>query len=245
MRDFRRSISGSIARSLAVGAVVAATLAAGPARSDPLEPVNRAMFTFNDYAVYYVIDPLSDFTQTWIPIPVREIGKNLYENLTEPEFVVAHLLAGDHQSATNSFSRFVVNSTVGLAGAFDVASALGIERRHIEFGEALCAAGAPAGDYLVLPLVGPTNVTTASLVTGFIVGGWYLLSMISPILATADLVIDFSASAASLRYANDMPGHEPTDPYALQREGYLEYLAEACPAAETPTPAQPAAAHAP
>ena len=193
-------------RYVASGCLAAATLVAGllmasPARADALEPVNRAMFTFNDYAVDYVINPLAGFAGTWIPEHLRIAGTNVYENLTEPEFVVAHWLAGNNPAATDSLGRLLINSTLGLGGIFDVASSLGIHRKEIEFGEALCSAGLPTGHYLVLPLVGPTNVATAGAVSGFIVGGWFLLSMVSPVLATADLVIDLSASAASLRQA--------------------------------------------
>jgi len=189
------------------------------------------MFGFNDAAIDDVIDPTARFASTWIPQPVREIGSNFYENLTEPEFVVAHLLAGNYRLASDSMGRLAINSTLGLGGLFDVAGKLGIRRTQIEFGAALCAAGLPAGDYVVLPLVGPTNVIAAGAVSGFIVGGWFALSLVSATLATADLVIDLSASAASLRHVDDIPDQQAPDPYAIQRADYATYLATACPAA--------------
>ena len=210
-------------------AVAAGLIAATPAQADPLESLNRAMFTFNDNAVYYVIDPLARAADTWIPDTLRTAGSNVYENLTEPEFIVAHSLAGNRGAAADSTYRLVINSTLGIGGLFDVASRLGIGRQQIEFGEALCQAGLPAGQYLVLPLVGPTNAVTATAVSGFIVGGWFLLSLVSTTLATADLVLDLSASAASLRYAGDMPDQQAHDAYSIQREEYLAYLRKSCP----------------
>ena len=214
----------------ATAALAAGLATAAPAQADPLEPFNRAMFTFNTYAVDHVIDPLAQFSQAWIPQPLRTAGSNVYENLTEPEFIVAHVLAGDNGAATASIGRLAVNSTLGLGGLFDVAGRFGIDRTPIEFGEALCAAGVPTGDYVVLPLVGPSNVVTAASVSVFIVGGYYVLSLLSTALATADLIVDFSASAASLRHADDMPDRQARDAYAVQRADYLSYLTTACPA---------------
>ena len=209
---------------------LAVLAAASPARADPLETVNRAMFSFNDNAVYYVIDPVRRFSDAWIPDPLRTAGGNVYENLTEPEFMVANWLAGDGSAAIDSVYRMAINSTLGIAGIFDVASSFGIRRTPVDFGAALCDAGLPPGEYLVLPLVGPTNVVAAGAISGFIVGGWFALSLVSSTLATADLVLDLSASAASLRYAGDMPDQQARDAYSTQREEYLAYLARSCPA---------------
>jgi phospholipid-binding lipoprotein MlaA len=202
---------------------------AGPAvaRADTLESVNRSMFDFNNATITWIIDPLSEFVRAWVPQPVRQAGSNVYENITEPEFVVAHMMVGDSKAAQDSLRRLILNSTLGLGGLFDVATGIGFRRKPIEFGAALCQAGLSPGDYLILPLVGPTNVTTASAIVGFIVGGWYALSMVSAALATADLVIDMSASAASLRYAGDAPP-DGSDPYLLQRGDYWSYMRGGC-----------------
>lgn len=221
-------------------AITLALAAANPAHADPLEPLNRAMFTFNDNAVYYVIDPVGRFADRWIADPLREAGSNVYENLTEPEFIVAHWLAGNRPAAADSIYRLAINSTLGIGGIFDLASRLGIHRQNIEFGAALCDAGLPAGQYIVLPLVGPTNTVAAGAISGFIVGGWYLLSMVSTTLATADLVLDLSASAASLRYAGDVPDHQAQDAYSIQRAEYLAYLAKSCPGSQVVMQGRPA-----
>ncbi len=205
-------------------------LGAGGARAgdDPLEAFNRGVFGFNTAVVDHVIAPASDVFAAWMPEGVRRAGGNVYTNLTEPEFMVTNLLAGNHEEAAVSFGRFAVNSTVGLAGLYDPASALGLVRRETEFGEALCRAGVPTEPYMVLPLAGPGNAWSAGLLTGFIVGGWYLLSLISPVLATADLVLDLSASAASLRHASDQPDKDRLDPYAVQKADYRRYLDKGC-----------------
>jgi len=225
---------------LAVVLAMMAGLAGGPALAsapaaaetpDPLESFNRQMFHFNRQAVDYFINPLADFLVTWVPAPLRTAGANVYDNLTEPEFIVTNLFKGQTHDAAVSGGRFVVNSTLGLGGILEVANGLGLKRRPTEFGEAVCAAGIPAGPYLVLPLIGPANATSAGLITGFFAVEWYALSLISTLLATADLVVDLSASAASLRHADDVPPGNLHDAYTLQRGQYLEYMNRGCPAA--------------
>jgi phospholipid-binding lipoprotein MlaA len=212
--------------------------AAVPARAnpDPWESFNRTMFAFNNGLVDYVIEPLASTLETWTPPLVRELGSNFYANLTEPEFIVTNLFKGNHGDAAISAQRFLVNTTLGAAGLFDPATDFGLIRRETEFGESLCAAGVPVGPYLVLPAIGPTNAMSAGLITGFFTVEWYVLAMVSTLLATADLVVDLSASAASLRHAAEQPDMSNADPYVLQRAGYLRYLEKGCVSAAPAAP---------
>lgn len=201
---------------------------------DPLEQVNRSIFLFNEKAVIYVISPLSAALSEVVPEAAKQAGANFYSNLIEPEFIVTNLLTGNYPGAGASAARFGVNSTIGIAGLFDPASSMDITRTETEFSEALCKAGLPAGSYLVLPLIGPVNTVSAGLLTGFFAVEWYALSLISSVLATADLVIDFSASAASLRDIGEIPDTDGGDAYLTQRREYLEYLLPACAGAGQP-----------
>jgi len=216
--------------SLSVSPVAAAPITA----EDPLENVNRAIFAFNETTVTYVIKPLSATLSELVPEPFRQAGSNVYSNLIEPEFIVTNLLIGNYTGAGTSAARFGVNSTIGLAGLFDPASSLDLVRTETEFSESLCKAGLPAGSYLVLPLIGSVNTVSAGLLTGFFAVEWYALSMISSVLATADLVVDLSASAASLRRADQIPDGAAADAYLTQRREYLEYLTPACNAPVEP-----------
>ncbi len=200
----------------------------GPAAVDPLEPFNRSMFEFNNLVVDYVIDPLSGTLKAWVPPAVREAGTRVYDNLTEPEFIVTNLFSGNKADAGVSASRFAINTTLGVAGLFDPATGMGFVRRETEFGESLCRLGVPTAPFMVLPLIGPANAWSAGLLTGFFTVEWYALSLISTLLATADLVVDVSASAASLRHATDQPDMASRDPYVLQRAEYLHYIEKGC-----------------
>ncbi len=220
--------------AFAFGLTLTLTLASGaaaapsPATSDPLEAFNRSMFEFNNLVVDYVIDPVSGVLRAWVPVFVREAGARMYDNLTEPEFIVTNLFSGNKADAGVSASRFAINTTLGLAGLFDPASEMGFVRRETEFGESLCHLGVPTAPFVVLPFIGPANTWSAGLLTGFFAVEWYALSMISTLLATADLVVDISASAASLRHATDQPDMAARDPYILQRTEYLQYVEKGC-----------------
>lgn len=208
---------------------VAAFLASGTARAadDALEGFNRQMFAFNNAVVRNVIDPVGATLDAWVPGGLRRMGTNMYANLVEPEVMVSNLITGNYSDAGAAAGRFAINSTVGLAGAFDAASAVGLERRQGDLGAALCHAGLPSGSYLVVPLVGPTSVATASAVTGFFVLEWNVLNLISTLLATADAVVDISVSAAALKDAGDVP-QSGADPYVVQREAFWADRARTC-----------------
>lgn len=195
---------------------------------DPHEWANRKLFGFNQWLVFAMVDPLADWLEKTLSPGIKQAGQNVYANLVEPEFIVTNWMMGDSQAAWASVQRFLINSTVGVVGLWDPASRLGIQRTEAEFTEALCVAGLNPGNYVVLPVVGPVSSTSAMLVTGFFAVEWYLLAILSPTIATIDLIIDLSASAASLRYARDLPDEALQDPYVLQRTGYRAYLEPHC-----------------
>jgi phospholipid-binding lipoprotein MlaA len=213
-------------------ATIAAVLlmSAGAARAqsaDPLEGFNRQMYGFNKAFVEHVINPTVDTVGPYIPPLVVEGLGNAYSNLTEVEYLLNGALRRDAGMAATSAGRFVINTTVGVGGLFDVATPFGLPRQTGDFGEAMCAAGVPPGPYIVLPLAGPANVTSAGLLIGGVAVEVYLLSFISTALATVDfLVIDLGGSAAALRYATDIP--PGADGYAVQRSDYKSYITAAC-----------------
>lgn len=222
--------------ALTLAAAVGLGAGTSHAQADPLESFNRAMFDFNNRVVDHVIEPLSGAVTAWVPPALRQAGVNVYANLTEPEFIVTNLFSGRNDDAGVSAGRFAINTTLGIGGLFDPATEFGLIRRETEFGESLCALGVPTQPFVVLPLIGATNVWSAGLLTGFFAVEWYALSLISTVLATADLVVDLSASAASLRHAADQIDENAHDPYGVQRADYFRYIEKGCGvAASKPT----------
>lgn len=132
---------------------------AAPVHSDPLETINRSIWDFN----YQVLDkhllrPAAVFYRDHIPEPAQDGIYNFVSNLDEPYSVVNNLLQGKFGYAANATGRFLVNSTVGVLGIFDVANELGMERKQDEFGEVLATWGVGEGAYLMMPAMGPTTV---------------------------------------------------------------------------------------
>jgi phospholipid-binding lipoprotein MlaA len=201
--------------------------------SDPLEPFNRAMFRFNDAVLDNLIYPLGGLAQTWVTPHARQAATNVYNNLSETEFIITNLLQGNFTDARVALERFAVNSTVGLAGLYDPATSWGLVTREPEFSEAVCSLGIPSGAYLVAPLVGPTNVNAAAALAGLYVGHLYVLALVSSTLVTIDIVVDATVGTAMLRHSVDPVDPVSTDPYNVQRYQYAEYIETACAAHPT------------
>lgn len=124
---------------------------------DPLEPVNRATFSLNLGLQRVVIAPVAKTVDVVVPGPAQRAVARLFSNLRLPVVLVNHLLQLRIPPAAATTGRFVVNSTIGVAGLFDPATGLGLAIRDTDFGETLARCRVPGGPYLVLPLAGPTT----------------------------------------------------------------------------------------
>ncbi len=129
--------------------------------NDPLEPVNRLVFNANDAIDTAILRPVAETYGAVVPQFVRDRIRAFIANLQEPRIFANNLLQLRINDAGFTFARFYVNSTLGLAGLFDVASEHGLPRQTGDFGETLYTWGVDSGPYLVLPLFGPSNVRDA------------------------------------------------------------------------------------
>lgn len=152
-------ISSARMMSLAVAlATVAALPAAADEVSDPIEPVNRGIFWFNDKADVYVLEPTARGWDYVLPDEMQTAIAHFFDNVRFPVVMINNLLQAKPAAASIDVGRFVVNTTLGVAGFFDPASEFGLERHDEDFGQTLGYWGVPAGPYLVAPLLGPTNL---------------------------------------------------------------------------------------
>lgn len=130
---------------------------------DFLEGFNRVMWDFNyDVLDPYVVRPLSIVYMEWTPWPIRSGLNNFLNNLDEPANAVNNLLMGNGSQAVENFSRFWINSTIGLLGFIDVASAANISSTSRAFGDVVGYYGVGNGAYLMLPAYGPVTVRDAA-----------------------------------------------------------------------------------
>ncbi len=125
--------------------------------NDPLEPLNRVIFQFNEVVYMVLLDPIARTYNRVLPSKVRLVISNFLSNLASPVTFVNDLLQLEFDRAMTTLGRFVVNTTAGMGGAVDVAETIGLEQHGEDFGQTLGVYGVGEGFYLVLPLFGPSN----------------------------------------------------------------------------------------
>ncbi|MDF2177494.1 VacJ family lipoprotein [Aliiglaciecola sp. CAU 1673] len=189
---------------------------------DPLEPVNRAVWTFNwDYLDAYLVRPVAVVYRDYMPNFARKGLLNAAENLEEPSSSINNLLQGKVGPSMVSLGRFVINSTVGLLGTIDVAKAMGLERKEEEFGEVLGTWGVGTGPYLMVPAMGPNDVRSG---VGDAVDSAYFpidnlawqLNIVRFVVKGLEKRIDLVQQEALL--------NEAVDPYAMVKDIYFQNL---------------------
>lgn len=133
--------------------------AAQTSDEDPFESFNRAVFKFNDTADTYVLRPVAKGYRAVTPDPVEKAISRVFSNLGEINSVANSLLQGKFDKAGRHTARFLINTTLGIAGVFDVADPAGLPKINGEdFGQTLATWGVGSGPYLVLPLLGSSTV---------------------------------------------------------------------------------------
>ncbi|MDN5850128.1 MAG: VacJ family lipoprotein [Nitrococcus sp.] len=191
---------------------------------DPLEPMNRKIFAFNEQLDRYVLHPAAQAWEYITPAFVRESVGNFFSNVTYPGVVINDILQGKTGDAGRNLLRFVVNSTLGIGGLLDPASAMGLRAQPEDFGQTFAAWGSGPGPYLVLPLLGPSNFRD----TAGLPGDFYsnALTFIVP-----GISIPIRAGLASLHAVNTRArfdeavriSHEAAlDRYAFIRSAYQQ-----------------------
>ena len=131
-----------------------------PAESvkDPYEGFNRAMFTFNDKLDKYFMKPIATGYNTIMPKPLNQGVHNFFLNIGNFPNIANDLLQANFYQATNDTWRLIINSTIGVAGFFDMATRMGLQAYQNDFGLTLARWGYQNSNYLVLPFFGPNTV---------------------------------------------------------------------------------------
>jgi phospholipid-binding lipoprotein MlaA len=126
--------------------------------ADPLEPINRFFFHFNDKLYYWVLKPVARVYSTIIAEDFQVVVRNFFDNLRTPARAVSSLLQGNVQDSSVEVARFALNSTVGIIGFGDFASdVMGLRSSYEDLGQTLAYYGAGGGFYINWPFLGPSN----------------------------------------------------------------------------------------
>lgn len=194
---------------------------------DPLEPMNRVIYRFNDKADTYVMQPVAEGYRAVTPQPVRTGVRNFFNNLDDMSSTVNYALQAKPLPSFYCFSRAVLNSTAGVLGLFDLTGEKQRRFATTDFGETLARWGWKDSSYLVVPLFGPSTIRDG-------VGNLADLAFRNEIIYDnphSDRVwLSTSVSAVSTRESllglEDAIQNAALDPYAYTRDGWLQMRAK-------------------
>ena len=125
--------------------------------NDPYENLNRKTYQFNENLDEKIAKPIAEIYSKFPP-PIKNGVTNFFNNLEEVDTFINQLLQGKPKESLNDLTRFIINSTIGLAGFIDVASKIGLERHEEDFGQTLGVWGVGQGPYIMLPVLGPSTL---------------------------------------------------------------------------------------
>lgn len=190
---------------------------------DPIEPLNRGIFKVNEVVDGLLLKPAAHIYRGVLPTRVRTSVKNALTNLSAPVVFANSALQGDTTNLHRTFGRFLINSTVGVAGLFDMASEMGIPKEYKkDFGQTLGVHGMGTGPYLVLPLIGPSNARDAAgMVADMAMDPFtYIFTAGQSVAANGTRVVDRRADLLPL---SDRIYKDSLDPYASIRSVYQQH----------------------
>ena len=188
--------------------------------SDPLEPVNRVVYKFNDSLDRNILKPVAQGYQRFVPSPVRTGVRNFFSNLGEPLTIVNNLLQAKPETALSDIMRFSFNTTFGVAGLMDVASDWELPRHEEDFGQTLAHWGVGSGWYIVLPVLGPSNVRdTLTLPLNIRLDPVFYTTTVTKYSALAVRGVSLRADLLSATKVLDAAA---LDPYVSVREAYRQ-----------------------
>ena len=191
---------------------------------DPHEDINRVSYDFTDSVDRMLFEPVADVYAEYVPNAAQRSIGNFYDNLSYPNVVLNAFLQGKVKQGFADSLRFIVNSTVGLFGLFDMATHMGLEKHDEDFGQTLGVWGVDAGTYLFIPILGPSNerdltgvpvsvVTNVLFYAGYVVGA----SVFAPLTILG--AVDKRARMSGPMRIRDQAA---LDPYLFVREASLQ-----------------------
>lgn len=206
---------------LVISACVGLTGCATTHPGDPLEPMNRKVYAFNEALDKAVVKPVAQTYRDVVPRPVRTGVSNFFSNIGDAWSAINSLLQLKLEPAMRNTMRFALNTTFGLGGVLDIATEARIERQEEDFGQTLGHWGVGPGPYLVLPLLGPSTLRdTAALPVDMRASPSGLVS--EPEAAIAVTVLRVVDRRTALLDATGLLDQVALDPYLFVRDAYLQ-----------------------
>jgi len=187
--------------------------------NDPFEDINRKVWAFNELLDNNLAKPTAEIYTSLAPNFVEVGMSNFFRNINELDNTANQLLQGHPVLALNDFTRFLINSTIGIGGFIDVGSKIGLQRHDEDFGQTLGAWGVPTGPFLMLPLYGPTTPRgLAGKSVSSVLGGTFAIEEDDVKLGITAL----DALETRARYL-EVESLIIGDRYSFIRDSYLQY----------------------
>lgn len=188
---------------------------------DPLEPLNRGIYHFNDTVDKAVMKPVAQGYRAVLPKPVRTGVSNVFSNVDDVFVTVNNLLQGKLHTAASDFARLLANTTLGIGGIFDVATSFGLEKHDEDLGQTLGYWGIGNGPFLMIPLTGPSTVRDAvgSAVQFYYDPVWNIDNVATRNSLAGLRVV---SNRANLLDAEKVLDEAALDPYTFLRDAYLQ-----------------------
>lgn len=189
--------------------------------NDPLESVNRPIYWANDFIDRKIAKPVTEAYVSYTPQPIQNSVSNFFDNVAYPSVILNDFLQGKGTQGLEDSGRFLVNTTFGFLGIWDIATPLGLEAHDEDFGQTLGVWGMEESIYLMLPLIGPSTardapnlgVTTVTNIL-FYVPNPYVIPV---------ALLGFIDYRAGLDEAVTLRDETAVEPYLFTREAYLQY----------------------
>ncbi len=211
----------NIGRWLLVALVVA--MLGGCASGGALESYNRNMYAVNKTVDEYTLKPVAKAYKAITPDPVERSVGNFFGNIGEVNTLANSLLQGKFRNAAVASARIVWNTTLGLGGLFDVASAMDLKTHPEDFGQTLRTWGVPAGPYIVLPILGPSTVTdTVGRVGDLSLSPYTYYHWNDHAVREATTALRAINTRAKLLSLSNLANQASTDEYGFVKNGYLQ-----------------------
>ncbi len=208
-----------LAAALVTGCVGNQTID-GEVNPDPYEDTNRGFYKFNDALDRHIMTPVAKNYVKVTPEPVRDGVTNFFDNLEYLNVIMHSFLQGKLGQGISDVTRFVVNSTIGIGGLFDVATSMGMKENDEDLGQTLAVWGVDQGAYLYIPFLGPyTARNSPDVASSYFTNPFSYISSIFLLPVTALNLIN---DRANLLEASEFVEEASIDPYSFTREAYLQ-----------------------
>ena len=191
------------------------------APGDPIEPINRGIYSFNNTFDHYLLKPIAKGYDFVVPGPVKTGVSNVFQNVSDVQSLVSDALQLKGAKFGDDLGRVMLNTTFGIGGIFDLATPMGIERGDEDIGQTLGYWGIGAGPYIVIPFLGPSSLRDAV--------GRYGDAQINPLSRLSSVPVRNSLTGlgvvdarVGVFPAEDLLNQASLDKYTFLRSAYLQ-----------------------